>query len=362
MTTAKTLIHHVLKLGLENTGAIQSFFESTSPTTLELNSQDHHGDTLVHFAARAHALPLLHLLHQYQANMDDKLAWYVKVNVDLGTSNATLIQASLIFLGRQAIHEAIDDLSCVEYLIDVCHVDPNAMKRGDWTPVMIAALKGNLDIVQYLVEHGALLHLTSKDGRTPLHMAVQEGHTKVATYLASQYPDSMFIATNSGRLPVQMAAAMATGGPLAQTLLSQASATQVKWIISHEDKSGRTILEDAVVANQPDLVVSLIATHGADPTRHDALGRNVWHQAAMVGNVSMLKCLGQWPVLRPLLDTPDTWDCWTPLCFAAKHGHLDCVVYLLEMKVNSTTPDKLGRTAKDLASLWHHDDIVAILE
>ncbi|ORY99817.1 ankyrin repeat-containing domain protein [Absidia repens] len=213
---------------------------------------------------------------------------------------------------------------------------------------MIAALKGNLDIVQYLVEHGALLHLTSKDGRTPLHMAVQEGHAKVATYLASQYPDSMFVTTNSGRLPVQMAAAMATGGPLAQSLLSQALETQVKWIISHEDKSGRTILEDAVVANQTDLVVSLIDTYGADPTRHDALGRNVWHQAAMVGNLAMLECLGQWSALGPLLDIPDTWDAWTPLCYAAKHGHLDCVVYLLKMNANSTRADKLGRTAKDL--------------
>lgn len=52
------------------------------------------------------------------------------------------------------------------------------MKRGDWTPVMIAALKGDLAIVQCLVEHGALLHLTTKDGRTPLHLAVQEGKPK----------------------------------------------------------------------------------------------------------------------------------------------------------------------------------------
>lgn len=69
MTTSKTLIHQVLKLGLENTDAIRSFFESTSPTTQELNTADDHGDTLSHFAARAHALPLLQLLHQHQVNM-----------------------------------------------------------------------------------------------------------------------------------------------------------------------------------------------------------------------------------------------------------------------------------------------------
>lgn len=70
MANQKTLMHSFLKLGTDDTDGIRSLFETTAPTTSELNATDGHGDTLVHFAARAHALPLLQLLHQYKANME----------------------------------------------------------------------------------------------------------------------------------------------------------------------------------------------------------------------------------------------------------------------------------------------------
>lgn len=178
----------------------------------------------------------------------------------------------------------------------------------------------------------------------------------MATFVASQYPDSMFMATKSGRLPLQMAAALTldhqpTGDHLVRTLLSIAD-TKADRAISHSDRSGRTVLEDAVVANQLDLVEWLIQTYrAADPTRQDALGRNVWHHAAMVGHVAMLQKLGQWSILRPLLNAVDTWDSWTPLMFAAKNGHLECVRCLLDdLLVDPTKRDKLGRTAKDLGT------------
>jgi hypothetical protein len=44
--------------------------------------------------------------------------------------------------GRRSLHEAIDSQSCVEYLVSECQVDVNAMKRGDWTPIMIAGKRG----------------------------------------------------------------------------------------------------------------------------------------------------------------------------------------------------------------------------
>lgn len=70
MANQKTLMHRVLKLGTDDTDGIRLLFETNAPTTSELNATDDHGDTLVHFAARAHALPLLQLLHQHKANME----------------------------------------------------------------------------------------------------------------------------------------------------------------------------------------------------------------------------------------------------------------------------------------------------
>jgi ankyrin repeat protein len=40
--------------------------------------------------------------------------------------------------------------------------------------------------VQYLVQQGASLNQRSKDGKTPLSAATDEGHLKLANYLREQ--------------------------------------------------------------------------------------------------------------------------------------------------------------------------------
>ena len=80
-----------------------------------LSEKDEHGDTLLHFASRVHNLPAIRLL------------------VDLGADPEAMNEH-----GRRPIHEAIDSVECLSYLIKTCGVDTNAMKRGDWTPIMIA--------------------------------------------------------------------------------------------------------------------------------------------------------------------------------------------------------------------------------
>ncbi|KAI8099120.1 ankyrin repeat-containing domain protein [Halteromyces radiatus] len=215
---------------------------------------------------------------------------------------------------------------------------------------MIASLKGEFSIVRCLVDHGALLDLTSKDGRTALHMAVQEGHAEVAEYLASCCPSSMYVETKSGRIPIQMAAALTSERQMAGDRMTRyfISLSGTSRMLAHMDRSGRTVLEDAVVANQIELVKWLIQEHGATPERLDALGRNGWHHAAMMGHVTMIQQLQALTTTNTSLDQADTWDLWTPLMYAAKNGHLDCVRCLLELRADKTKKDKLGRTAKDL--------------
>lgn len=83
---------------------------------LDINTKDTHGDTILHYASRMHNLPVIDLLVQYGADIE-------AVNEH----------------GRRPIHEAIDSVDCIAYFIDH-KVDVNAMKRGDWTPLMIAGI------------------------------------------------------------------------------------------------------------------------------------------------------------------------------------------------------------------------------
>ncbi|RUP48876.1 hypothetical protein BC936DRAFT_143763 [Jimgerdemannia flammicorona] len=111
---------HALKLiHARNSYALSAFLicpPFNHPAKHLIDAPDPHGDTLVHFAARAHDVAALRIL-------------VTEFGGDARAVNEH---------GRQPIHEAIDSADCVRFLVTECGVDINAMKRGDWTPLMIA--------------------------------------------------------------------------------------------------------------------------------------------------------------------------------------------------------------------------------
>ena len=55
--------------------------------------------------------------------------------------------------------------------------------KGDYTPLMEAAMNGHLDIVKLLIHHGADVNAQSSCGNTPLMLACANGHEQVVKYL-----------------------------------------------------------------------------------------------------------------------------------------------------------------------------------
>lgn len=53
----------------------------------------------------------------------------------------------------------------------------------DWTPLHVAADRGNLEIVRLLINSGADINVRNSDGRTPLHLAAKGGYVKIAEML-----------------------------------------------------------------------------------------------------------------------------------------------------------------------------------
>ena len=51
------------------------------------------------------------------------------------------------------------------------------------TPMCVAAEKGYLEIVKYLIENGANANATDVDGKTALTWAVEKGHSEVVKFL-----------------------------------------------------------------------------------------------------------------------------------------------------------------------------------
>ncbi|KAI8079515.1 ankyrin repeat-containing domain protein [Gilbertella persicaria] len=207
-----------------------------------------------------------------------------------------------------------------------------------------------MDILRLLIEAGALLNRTTRDGRTPLYLAVQEGHLEASTFLTNQYPPAITQATNSGRFPTQAAAALPDtkiAYELTTYLLSHAT-LPLSTVLAHRDNSGRNILLDSVVAQNLPLLEYLLLHANADLNDTDSLGRNMIHHAAMMGHLQVLKLLARLQVASDW-NAVDTWDYWTPLMHASRQGHDDIVKYLIhEMHVDTHIQDKHGRTAKDI--------------
>ncbi|MDX1914666.1 MAG: ankyrin repeat domain-containing protein [Methylophilus sp.] len=81
------------------------------------------------------------------------------------------------------------DLKTVKRYIEKEHVNVND-KYFAWSALQMAATRGHLDIVKYLVEHGADMdyaHPLTK--MTPFHLAAFDGYEDIVKYLASKGAD-----------------------------------------------------------------------------------------------------------------------------------------------------------------------------
>ena len=83
-------------------------------------------------------------------------------------------------------------------LIAFAGVEIDPMKRGDWTPLMLACTKQNDDIVKFLIEHGASPVLRNKDGWNSFHLACREGNATIVSYLLKSR-------SKNGRTPLHTA-------------------------------------------------------------------------------------------------------------------------------------------------------------
>ncbi len=77
---------------------------------------------------------------------------------------------------RMAVAE--DDLEAVERLLSE-GAEINAMKGPFKTSILMeAAVRGNVEVMKLLIEHGADVNMADKDGWTALMGAVVQGHTE----------------------------------------------------------------------------------------------------------------------------------------------------------------------------------------
>uniref|UniRef100_A0A914CWQ8 Myotrophin n=1 Tax=Acrobeloides nanus TaxID=290746 RepID=A0A914CWQ8_9BILA len=87
--------------------------------------------------------------------------------------------------GMTVLHmvAARGNLDVVQWLVEHGKANVEATDNNGRTVLHIAAAQGNLDVVQWLVEHGADVIATDIDDKTPLNLAEERKKKQITEYL-----------------------------------------------------------------------------------------------------------------------------------------------------------------------------------
>jgi ankyrin repeat protein len=91
------------------------------------------------------------------------------------------------FFGLHLLHIAVKngDLQMIQYFVEQKQADIEARDRRGYTPLIVAASKGYLELCQYLIEKRANVNARNEHRYTPLFCAAKNGHLRVCQCLVS---------------------------------------------------------------------------------------------------------------------------------------------------------------------------------
>jgi ankyrin repeat protein len=139
-----------------------------------------------------------------------QLAKTTGYNTLVGTLHAIQLSQEIITNKNLALQEAIQlgNIPIIAILLANKVGDIEAKDHEGKTPLHIAAIKGNSELVSYLLEQRAPIDAQDKEGKTPLRWAAREGHVPVAKLLISS-GCNLYIQDKQGKTAIQGAAAYA---------------------------------------------------------------------------------------------------------------------------------------------------------
>ena len=325
---------------------------------------DSYGDTALHFAARSNHIQCGILLVKVGASITLRNE-SSKTPLDL--AHRDFKDAIMLDVVRE-IHRGNEDSE-----------DNFGLRR---IPLMLAVGEGRLDVVEYLIDHGAdvnkkddicnrtALHYVSKRGqievvelllskgaeidvedenhRTPLLLAAAEGHNDTVLYLIDHGAD---VSKKDDRKRTALHYASESGYlKLAELLLSKGAEINI------EDEDRRTPLLLAAAGGHNDTVLYLI-NHGADVSKKDDRKRTALHYASESGYLKLAELL----LSKGAEINIEDEDRRTPLLLAAAGGHNDTVLYLINHGADVSKKDDHKRTALHYASESGHLKLAELL-
>lgn len=181
------------------------------------------------------------------------------------------------------------------------------------TPLIIAAGKGNVDIVDYLIEQGCDLHQKNQLGENAVLVAAKYGQLAILAFLDEKGASLMGV-NEKGENATMLAAAHGHYDSFI-FLMKQGVPVDLK------DKQGKTIFQRALESGQIEIADLLVA--GSTPEeKNDAL-----LQAVESGDLMRVRWLVEHGASLSVMNNSKM----TPMLLATSYGHLEIINYFLSL-------------------------------
>ena len=214
-------------------------------------------------------------------------------------------------------------------------VDVDTEYSGGRTPLHVAVQDGCFDFARMLLERGADTDAADEDGRTPLHYAAERRHAFIARLLLNEGADTD-AADEDGRTPLHEAAE--NGHAFIALMLLGAEADPFSaWLPELSAIAADELMRLGAEAELPELDEGAVPMSASEA----AIARTLLE-------------------IRDDPYAPDE-DGRTPLSYAAESGHAFIARMLLEAEADPDAPDEDGRTPRDWAAESGHAFIARML-
>ncbi|QOD38874.1 ankyrin repeat domain-containing protein [Candidatus Wolbachia massiliensis] len=254
-----------------------------------------------------------------------------------------------------------DDAELIGFLVTKGAKINERDNQEGYTPLHIASLYGSKKSVQILIDSGANLECEDNNFRTPLFLTIYQCTThydsraEIIEYLIKRGANieardaenntTLFLAAYNNKMQIVKLIAK-----------KQQAKANFKEFICVKNNHGFDSLDCAIEHNNRKMIAFLVSK-GIEINDQDFNGNARLHKASYNGDTKAVKLL-----LKLKVDVNAVTKCnRTPLLLAVKKGHTKIVKMLLEVKANMNICEQQGYTPLHLAVQKGYFDIAQLL-
>ena len=356
----RTVLHYAsLSLNLPLVKKIITIYQ------LDPHQADSNGLLSIHYGAHSGDILLLELyVKTYKCNVSvtDNDGWNI-VHYSSSQHHSHFIKHIVNqYPELRTVHVLVEKghLNVLKFLIDNNYCDPNVTDHQDRTPLHVAVVADQFEILEYLLESKskACINVQDNDGDTPLHLACDRGQQKMVSLLSSAYLSTninLLVTNKKGQTPLHLAAVAGHKDSAEDLLHEVTGCSTYQDLLMARDNEGCTVFHTACSNGSLDVFRYLCRVYPESVTSLDNRRRGLLHAACEGREIEIVKELVEKYKLDPKSQDKDGITCLHLLAERRNtleaQKNINIYQYLrYHIDSNPIPKDKSGRTPLHYAS------------